>query len=137
MMIAAIALVFTMLAVGSSSAGENRQETLRTRAEAFEKAHPGVVRIGGKVNPPERIAGEEPKFPHELSHKYRVGDVMILESVIDEHGSLKDLVSLNGAQADLLPYVIKALNTWRYRPATFKGKAVPVFLTVTVNICVH
>src|SRR5262245_36784943 len=125
------ALILTFALAEASSPG-----SVYSRAQAYEKAHPGVGRIGGKVKAPIRMSGDQPSIPDELSRKYRVGETMILEAVIDERGNVVDPIFLSDTQKDLQPYVLDALKSWKYQPATSKGKPLAVFLTVTVNICV-
>jgi hypothetical protein len=78
---------------------------------SYEAAHPGVRRIGGNVTRPILIVQEGPLFPPP--------------------------VILDRAEPDLQPYVLRSLRTWRYKPATLKGKPVPVFLILTTNIHVQ
>jgi outer membrane biosynthesis protein TonB len=140
MWITAAVLVGGLTGFGLGSGGQKVTPTPSrsdVAASAFEKAHPGVMYIGGKIKAPVRIAGDQPDFPEELRRTRRIGEVMILLSVIDEHGSLTDTAFLNDTQPDLQPYVLKALKTWRYKPATLGGQPVRVFLTTTVNICVR
>jgi hypothetical protein len=115
-----------------------RQETpspTERRIEAYEAARPGVRHSGGNVTPPKLIVNEQPRFPPAIFARRRTGGIMILEAVVDEHGVLKEPIFLKGVQPDLQPYVLDALRKWRYEPATLKGKPVPVFLTLVVNIC--
>ena len=125
------------LVVGLVFATAGSEESVHSRARAFEKAHPGVARVGGKVKAPVRVSGDQPSIPDELSQKHRVGETMILEAVIDERGNVVDPIFLSDTQKDLQPYVLTALKGWKYQPATANGKPLAVFLTVTVNICVR
>jgi hypothetical protein len=128
-----IAALVLGLVLAEASSGRS----VHSRAQAYEKAHPGVARVGGKVKAPVRVSGDQPSIPDELSQKYRVGETMILEAVIDERGNVVDPIFLSDTQKDLQPYVLMALKTWKYQPAAANGKPLAVFLTVTVNICIR
>jgi hypothetical protein len=104
----------------------------------YEAAHPGVRHIGGNVTPPKLIVHDQPRFPAEVVlARRRPGGMMILEAIVNERGVLKEPVFVKGMQPDLQPYVLDALRKWRYEPARLRGKPVPVFLILAMNIHVQ
>jgi protein TonB len=59
--------------------------------------------------------------------------VVILEAIITKTGTVESVRVLRGINPLLDTAAIRAVQQWRYKPATFNGRPVPVYLTVTVN----
>jgi len=130
-----------MLVVGISLAllglasGEDRQyaEYTKKQIAAYEKAHPGVARIGGEVAPPKlnhRVNPDWDSIPIE-KRKYR-WPIMLL-AVVTPAGDVHDPQVVSPPQPALDPVVLAAIRQWRYEPAVQAGKPVAVFLTTTVT----
>jgi protein TonB len=89
------------------------------------------IRIGGKIRPPERIAGGPPVYPPIAINARVEGDV-VLDALIDEHGNvvrvrvLKSFPLLDAA-------AVEAVRGWRYTPTLLNGVPMPVLMTVTVR----
>ncbi len=88
--------------------------------------------IGGAVHAPVLISQREPDYPDaaRLAHK---DGVVILEAVITANGAVDDVRILRSANPLLDAAAAKAVRQWRYKPATLNGRAVNVYLTVTVT----
>jgi protein TonB len=94
------------------------------------------LRVGGDVKAPilkERI---EPVYP-EPARKARMQGVVILEAIITANGSVSDVKVLKSVNPLLDAAAERAVSHWTYRPATLNGRAVSVYLTVTVNFQLH
>jgi protein TonB len=94
------------------------------------------LRIGGDVKAPilkERI---EPTFP-EAARRARMQGVVILEAIITTDGSVADVKVLKSVNPLLDAAAERAVSRWLYKPATLNGRAVSVYLTVTVNFQLH
>jgi periplasmic protein TonB len=94
------------------------------------------LRIGGDVKAPilkERI---EPVYP-EAARKARMQGVVILEAIITADGAVADVKVLKSINPLLDSAAERAVSRWVYRPATLNGRAVSVYLTVTVNFQLH
>ncbi|MES1243508.1 MAG: TonB family protein [Acidobacteriota bacterium] len=89
-------------------------------------------RVGGEVTRPEKVSGDGPQYS-ELARRARVTGVVIVEAVIDEQGNVTDTRVLKGLPMGLDRMAVDALKTWKFKPATFRGKAVPVYYTLTIN----
>jgi TonB family protein len=59
--------------------------------------------------------------------------MVILEAVITTAGDVREIRVLRSANPLLDEAAVRAVRRWRYRPATLNGRAVPVYLTVTVT----
>jgi TonB family protein len=89
-------------------------------------------RVGGEVTRPEKIAGSPPQYTIE-ARKARVQGVVILEAIIDEQGDVTNVNVLKGLPEGLDQAAVDAVKTWKFKPATFEGRPVKVYYTLTVN----
>jgi periplasmic protein TonB len=100
---------------------------------------PGVETIfhpGGDVKPPMLIERVEPQYP-EIERKIHKEGIVILEAIITSDGAVDEVKILKSADAILDEAAKRAVMQWRYRPATLNGRAVRVYLTVTVTFQLH
>ena len=88
--------------------------------------------IGGDVRAPVLIARAEPEYP-EAARRIHLEGLVILEAIISADGAVGDIRVVHSANPLLDAAAEKAVRQWRYRPATLNGRAVSVYLTVTVT----
>ena len=69
--------------------------------------------------------------------KARMEGVVILEAIITASGSVEEVKVLKSVNPLLDASAVRAVQQWRYRPATLNGRAVRVYLTVTVTFNLH
>lgn len=89
---------------------------------------------GGPVTRPEKTSGTLPVEIIDKARKAGLSGVVILESVIDEQGNVHDVKVLKGLSAKLDKEILRAVQDWEFKPATFNGKPVKVTYTLTVNV---
>lgn len=94
------------------------------------------LRVGGDVKAPQLTNRVEPSYP-EAARKARMEGVVILEAIITASGSVEDVKVLKSMNPLLDAAASRAVSQWRYRPATLNGRAVRVYLTVTVTFNLH
>jgi protein TonB len=94
------------------------------------------LRVGGDVKAPQLTNRVEPSYP-EAARKARMEGVVILEAIITASGSVEDVKVLKSVNPLLDAAASRAVSQWRYRPATLNGRAVRVYLTVTVTFNLH
>jgi protein TonB len=93
---------------------------------------PGAaVRVGGLIRPPMRLSATAPAYP-ELARSARVEGVVILEAVIAEDGSVREVRPLRSIPL-LDQAAVDAVRRWRYTPTLLNGQPVAVVMTVTVD----
>jgi protein TonB len=92
--------------------------------------------LGGDVKPPMLIERVEPQYP-EIERKIHKQGIVILEAIITSDGAVDEVKVLKSADAILDEAAKRAVTQWRYRPATLNGRAVRVYLTVTVSFQLH
>jgi protein TonB len=91
--------------------------------------HP--VRIGGDVKPPRLIYGPAPNYP-ALASQARVQGVVVIDAIIDEHGSVVQEKIISGHPL-LIQAALKAVSQRKYEPTILDGEPTPVDLRVEVN----
>ena len=94
------------------------------------------LRVGGDVKAPQLQQKVEPSYP-EAARKARMEGVVILEAIITASGSVEEVKVLKSVNPLLDASAVRAVQQWRYRPATLNGRAVRVYLTVTVTFNLH
>jgi protein TonB len=95
-----------------------------------------AVYPGGDVKPPQLIGRVEPSYP-ELERKLRREGIVILEAIITTDGTVDEIRILKSADVGLDEAARLAVMQWRYRPATLNGRAMRVYLTVTITFRLH
>ena len=88
--------------------------------------------VGGDVRAPVLLSQLEPDYPEAARRAHKDG-VVILEAVITADGAVDDVRILRSANPLLDAAAERAVRQWRYKPATLNGRAVSVYLTVTVT----
>jgi protein TonB len=94
------------------------------------------LRVGGDVKAPQLINRVEPSYP-EAARKARMEGVVILEAIITANGNVEEVKVLKSVNPLLDAAATRAVQQWKYRPATLNGRAVRVYLTVTVTFNLH
>lgn len=91
---------------------------------------PQPVRVGGAIEPPRRLRHVLPIYP-PLARAAQVEGVVILEAVIAEDGTVRDVRTLRSIPL-LDASAIEAVRQWRFTPTRLNGAPVSVVMTVTV-----
>lgn len=90
-----------------------------------------TVRVGGAIRPPARLSATAPVYP-PLARSARVEGVVILEAVIAEDGSVRDVRPLRSIPL-LDQAAVEAVMRWRFTPTLLNGQPIAVVMTVTVD----
>src|SRR5258708_40043190 len=53
------------------------------------------VRVGGDGKPPRLLSGPAPVYPLLAKHS-RIGGIVVIEAIIDEHGNVGELRAISG-----------------------------------------
>lgn len=99
----------------------------------FDLTHAEIV-------PPELMLNSkvEPDFP-ELARVVRQSGKVVLRAVIDEDGAVDEIevIECNQPRFGFEESAIKAVQQWRFRPATLRGRPVAVYFVVLVEFELH
>lgn len=91
-----------------------------------------IYQPGGKVRAPVGIFQPEPVYPGPARIAHQQG-VVILQAIIGTDGAVENLGVIRSVSPPLDEAAVNAVSRWRYTPATLNGRAVRVYLTVTVS----
>lgn len=92
---------------------------------------PEPLRVGGEVLAPIEISRVEP----DCSQLHGAGHPAIVELIVAETGAVRAGRVLRTGSPRAKPAILAAVRQWRFRPATFNGRPVEVYLTVTLGGC--
>ena len=87
--------------------------------------------VGGDVKQAKLIASVPPLYPSLAKNQHISGDVRI-DALIDPAGRVTTMKVVSGPTL-LHQAAMDALRQWKYQPASLKGNAVPMHLTVTIQ----
>jgi len=93
------------------------------------------VRVGGVVERPRKIVDVAPVYP-PVAIQAQIAGAVILEAVIAEDGTVRDLKVLRGKPL-LDQAAIDAVRQWRFTPTRLGGVPVSVVMSVTVNFALR
>lgn len=88
--------------------------------------------VAGDVEAPVLIKKVEPTYLAAFRVARISGDVVV-EAIIGKDGNVREARVIRSAHPLLDEEALKAVRQWVYRPATWKGKPVSVYLTVTMS----
>jgi len=91
-----------------------------------------VVRVRGKVQAPRLDKRVSPMYPED-ARKRREQGISIYEGIVTATGCITDLRLLKSSTPELDMMGMEAIAQWRYQPARLNGRAIRVYLTVTVT----
>ena len=96
------------------------------------------LRVGGDVTAPVELRRVLPNF-HDRCASFQFEGDFIVEAIINSSGRVSGLRVLRPAvivppcpEAEAV--VRKALAQWQFKPATFRGQPVDVYLTISVSL---
>jgi TonB family protein len=111
-----------------------------TGASALEEPKPGAaggpLRVGAGVSRPEFISHSSPMYT-DLARTTGLTGMVIVESVIDESGSVTNVKVLKGLPLGLSRAAVESVSTWKFKPAYYEGRPVKVYYVLTVNFRVE
>jgi TonB family protein len=88
--------------------------------------------VGGDVKAPVAVVHVDPVYPEE-ARRERVSGMVILETIIDHNGVVKDITVRKGLPHGLSEAAVDAVKQWVFKPGTINGEAVDVIFNLTIN----
>ncbi|HEX8172176.1 MAG TPA: energy transducer TonB [Thermoanaerobaculia bacterium] len=106
---------------------------LTTTAPAVEDK---VYTAGGEVKAPVLLRRVEPVYPPMLM-RTRMSGKVVVHCIIDKNGRVRDAQIVYATMPPFADSVVRALDGWRYTPASLHGEAVECYLDLTVDFGVR
>lgn len=91
-----------------------------------------AIKLGSNVLPPRKIYAPQPLYTEEARQE-RIQGVVILEAVIDKHGSVQNVKILKGLPHGLSESAVRTACGWEFEPATLAGETVAVYFNLTTR----
>jgi TonB family protein len=117
-------------------------KTFEDLTKTFESRDPDEVKDSAKicdpkketcVQRPELIKRSDLSHPNALQAACAEGTVLV-ESIIGEDGKIRYPRLKDSPGGPVMAFAaLESLRSWRFKPATFEGKPVKVYYTLTVN----
>jgi TonB family protein len=93
-----------------------------------------IYHVGKGVSAPVLVSSKEPEFPESArGKKDTFQGVCLIGLVVDSTGAVHDVHVKRSLRPDFDANAIKAVEQYRFKPATRSGKPVAVALTIEVN----
>jgi len=90
---------------------------------------PPIYKVGGSVAAPKLVYAPDPEFPG----RHGAGGVVVVSCVVDVKGQPKQVVVVRSLSRAFDTNAVHAVEQYRFEPAVFEGKAVPVKVNIEVN----
>ena len=92
----------------------------------------GIMKLGPGVQPPRVIHYVDPDFTQKARDE-RIGGIVVISLIIDRSGYPTHVRILRPLNSGLDRNAIIAVSQYRFAPAMFQGKPVPVVVSTEVN----
>jgi len=92
----------------------------------------GPIQVGGDVKAPVRTFSPSPQYT-EIARKARVQGYVTVQTIIDKEGNVTNVKVLKPLSMGLTEEAVKAVKSWKFKPATLNAKPVEVYYVLTVN----
>lgn len=86
----------------------------------------------GTISEPKRLEGPNPRYPEE-ARKEGINGVVVMEAVIGEDGSVREVKVVRSNAKILTEAALEAVEKWIFEPATLEGAPVAVRYILTVK----
>ena len=90
------------------------------------------LHVGGEVQEPIELSRVPIDFKRVPNATLGIG---IYEAVISASGSVEKVHVFRSHSPAVDREALRVIKLWRYKPATFRGETVPVYLTISINLC--
>jgi periplasmic protein TonB len=89
----------------------------------------GPIQLPENATPPVAISNPQPIYPEEARGKIEA--TVVVKFVVTETGDVSNVVIVKGHPL-FDAAVLAAIRAWRFRPALFEGRPIPVFRVVRI-----
>ncbi len=115
-----------------SSGADTQSPTNQQVSDKWASDNGGAYRVGGGVSPPRVIHDPDPYYSEKARRAYHQGTV-VLWLIVGTDGKPHGIRVQRSLGMGLDEEAVKAVEKWRFQPATKDGHPVPVMINVEVN----
>ncbi|MHB1021975.1 MAG: TonB family protein [Acidobacteriaceae bacterium] len=129
-----IVLSVTCISALALSTHVELQPNSTTSSSPSSNSNGKIYHVGNGVTAPKLIYSVDPTFPESASQsRGKFTGICILGLTVDETGTPRNIHIVRSLSPAFDASAIKAVQQYRFKPATFKGKAVPVAISIETN----
>lgn len=96
----------------------------------------GVYHVGGGVSPPVVVYSVDAEFSDE-ARRAKYQGVSVVSLIVDAHGMPQRIRVTRKLGMGLDEKAVEAVKQYKFKPAMFQGKPVPVEITIEVNFRIY
>jgi TonB family protein len=96
----------------------------------------GIYHVGGGVSPPRVVHSVEPQYS-EQARAAKINGICVLALVVGIDGIPQNVHVIRKLGSGLDQKAIEAVSAYRFEPAMFQGKPVPVEVNIEVNFQIY
>jgi TonB family protein len=96
----------------------------------------GAMHVGGGVSAPRLIFSVDPEFSDE-ARRAKYQGVSVLSIIVDAQGNVQRARVLRPLGMGLDEKALEAVKQYRFQPATYQGKSVPVEVNIEINFRIY
>ncbi len=104
---------------------EPAQEAIERSTGVYSAVPPGGTQ-------PEEIDRVMPRYP-ATARRRGIGGPVVVRGIVRQDGTIDNVEIIKDLPYGLGDEARRAVSRWRFRPATYRGEAIDVYYTVTVN----
>jgi TonB family protein len=123
--------------LGATVAPEGGSEVNPSKVPPMQVALPGFGHVNPKdITPPRLIHFVEPKFT-EIARRKKISGICVLSLVVDTNGRPTHIGVIQAVDPGLGFEAVKAVAQYRFSPAMYQSRAVPLLIHVEVNFRIY
>jgi TonB family protein len=96
----------------------------------------GVYHVGGGVSPPTVLSSVDPEYSDEARRAKYTG-IVVVSLIVDPQGNPQHVQVVRRLGMGLDEKAIEAVRQYKFKPAMFQGRAVPVEVNIEVNFQIY
>lgn len=96
----------------------------------------GVYHVGGGVSPPTVLSSVDPEYSDEARRAKYTG-IVVVSLIVDTQGNPQHVSVVRRLGMGLDEKAIEAVRQYKFKPAMFQGRAVPVEVNIEVNFQIY
>jgi hypothetical protein len=123
----------------TSRQSEEKKIQLRCTERATQQYGLKAVKIGGDIEPPEKLVDAQPEFPELPPATVVSGGIWIGEVLVGEDGLVVDAWAdrefvIKPPFPEFTEAVLQAIKKWEYEPVVLNSEPTPFCMVVTVHV---